>query len=176
MTHAPVLSLPAPGVGTRLSRLFWSKVTPQPDGCWLWSGHVMPNGYGRTSGPLVNGRRPSVLVHRLVHEDQIGPIPDGMTVDHACHDSLVCTLADDCPHRRCVRPDHLRAMPPVANSMRRWEDRQQAVDSFPGGILPFIAARRAAGDSWRRIALALYDASAGRIDVPEATVRKWAAA
>lgn len=37
----------------------------------------------------------------------------------------------------------------------------------------FIVSRRANGDSYRRIARALLDATDGEIDVTEATVRAW---
>lgn len=37
----------------------------------------------------------------------------------------------------------------------------------------FIAERRANGESYRRIALALRDATAGAIDVTDVTVRAW---
>lgn len=165
-------ALPTPGTDSRLSRLFWSKVTPQPDGCWHWTSHVMDNGYGRTSRQVA-GVRQCVLVHRLVYEDQVGVIPEGLTIDHACHDSGICTLGVDCLHRRCVRPDHLRVMPRADNSARQWEERQEALDALPGGVSRFIADRRAAGDSWRYVSRALYDATGA--DVTEATLRQWAA-
>jgi len=36
-----------------------------------------------------------------------GPVPDGMTLDHLCHDPDTCHLGIQCPHRSCRNPDHL---------------------------------------------------------------------
>lgn len=72
-----------------------------PDGCWWWQGSTTPAGYGALE---FKGRRE--YVHRWVHEICIGPIPDGMVVDHLC----------DNP--RCVRPDHLEAKTQRENVLR----------------------------------------------------------
>lgn len=159
--------------GSHLTRLFWSKVTEDPDGCWRWGSHVMSNGYGRTTGPVVDGRRPYVLVHRLVYADLIGPIPDELTIDHGCHKSDLCTLGNECPHRRCVNPAHLRVMGGVENSLRRWESRDERMERLPGGIGGFISERRTAGRSWYRVAVDLYRATDGEVDVTPQTLRRW---
>lgn len=88
----------------KLVREFWQKVHIQPDGCWRWMASIYPhNGYG-----FFRNRR----AHRIAYEIFIGPIPDGLQLDHLCH-----TYDDHCPggichHRLCVRPDHLE---PVTN-------------------------------------------------------------
>lgn len=71
-----------------------------PNGCWEWQGYIRPNGYGAYE----NGG-----VHRYVYELFNGKLPEGHIVDHTCHDPEVCKLGKQCPHRRCVNPDHLRA-------------------------------------------------------------------
>lgn len=43
-------------------------------------------------------------MHRLSWEDNVGPIPEGMVIDHMCR------------VRACCNPDHLRAVPNVVNS------------------------------------------------------------
>lgn len=56
--------------------------------CWMWKGHVLPNGYGQ-----FNDGTKVLLAHRAAHEIFIGPIPDGLDV---CH---------ECDVRACVRWD-----------------------------------------------------------------------
>lgn len=83
----------------------------QHDGCWEWTGYVMPNGYAKLT---VRGR--SNLVHRLVYEEFVGPIPDGLDLDHTCHNAdSACPGGWDCPHRSCVNPGHLKPATRKAN-------------------------------------------------------------
>jgi hypothetical protein len=70
---------------------FWDKVDQTGD-CWLWTAYVMPNGYGQ----FWDGERLK-LPHRVAYELVVGPIPDGLTLDHR----------RTCP-KCCVNPDHLR--------------------------------------------------------------------
>lgn len=69
---------------------FWSRVD-RSDSCWLWTGKISTNGYGRISH---NNRQQSS--HRLAWEMVAGSIPSGMKV---CHD---CPSGDN---RACVRND-----------------------------------------------------------------------
>lgn len=80
-----------------LSRLI---IDPET-GCLLWTGTVNGNGYGQA----YDGAR-TVLVHRLMHEWFIGPIPDGYQVDHLCR------------VRHCASPAHLEAVTPAENKRR----------------------------------------------------------
>lgn len=76
---------------------FWSKVDrSEPDGCWLWLAHRSPGGYGR----FAVTRTHRVQAHRFAYEQIVGPIPDGLTLDHLCRT------------RACVNPVHLE---PVTN-------------------------------------------------------------
>lgn len=59
--------------------------------CLVWTGHINEDGYGRLS---VKGKL--MLAHRYVWEQQHGPIPEGMEVDHTCW------------NRACIAPQHLR--------------------------------------------------------------------
>lgn len=80
-------------------------------------GRVDRDGYGRST----NGK----IAHRLAYEYWVGPIPDGQHVDHACHNSdPTCTNGATCMHRRCVRPDHLRARPAVENLADQYTARK----------------------------------------------------
>lgn len=74
---------------------FWDRVEPDASGCFMWTGTRSPKGYGRFS---VAGR--VVQAHRFAYENRVGPIPEGLTIDHLCR------------NRACVNPAHLE---PVTN-------------------------------------------------------------
>jgi hypothetical protein len=76
---------------------FWAKVQRGTDDeCWLWTGGTA-HGYGRfRPDPRRSSRRPAVAAHRFAYELLIGPIPEGLTLDHLCE------------VRNCVNPAHLR--------------------------------------------------------------------
>lgn len=78
---------------------FWSKVDKSGD-CWLWTGSRSV-GYGNLG---IDGQ--TVLAHRYVYELEIGPIPDGLQIDHLCR------------VRHCVNPDHLETVTQRENIMR----------------------------------------------------------
>lgn len=73
----------------------------QNTGCWIWMGTLDPDGYGVAK---IEGspRR----AHRVVYQRLIGPIPDGMHLDHLCR------------HRFCVNPDHLEPVTSAENTRR----------------------------------------------------------
>jgi hypothetical protein len=89
--------------GTLADR-FWAHVE-KTDSCWLWAGNIRSDGYGRMM--FQSKRR---LVHRIAYELLIGPIPEGLTIDHV--------WARGCRYRRCVNPDHLEAVPIRENILR----------------------------------------------------------
>jgi hypothetical protein len=94
-----------PRTGT-LEERFLARVDRNGE-CWLWTGIVKTNGYGIFS----TGRRKSrVHAHRWSYEHFVGPIPEGLEIDHTCHDPATCKERSACPHRRCVNPAHLRAV------------------------------------------------------------------
>jgi hypothetical protein len=69
--------------------------------CWLWTGSVMPRGYGKVT---IAKRR--LLAHRIAYEAFVGPIPEGLTLDHLCR------------VRRCVNPGHLEPVTVRENTLR----------------------------------------------------------
>ena len=70
-------------------------------GCWEWQGRLDRYGYGRFSFSKIDRR-----AHRISYEEFVGPIPEGLVLDHLCR------------NRRCINPEHLE---PVTNAenMRR---------------------------------------------------------
>lgn len=85
-----------------------------PSGCWHWTGHLDAHGYGRMK---VN--RLQKLVHREAYQAFVGPIPDGLPLDHVCHSNdLTCLGGDTCLHRRCMNPEHLEAVTTQVNLLR----------------------------------------------------------
>lgn len=84
----------APPITRALSRL------DKSDGCWKWTGPVLATGYGRI---MANGRM--VYVHRLVYEHFIGPVPDGLELDHLCRVPACCNPLhlEPVTHRENIR-------------------------------------------------------------------------
>ena len=73
--------------------VFWSKVD-KTEGCWLWTGALESNGYGRFSLHL-DGEPRRWGVHALAYTLTYGFVPEGHQVNHTCG------------NRACVNPDHL---------------------------------------------------------------------
>lgn len=91
---------------------FWTKVQ-KTDDCWMWTGAKVKGGYGNF---YWEGRYNSP--HRLLWTWLHGAVPDGLEVDHVCHDPAVCPGGPTCPHRRCVNPEHLALVTGKENSAR----------------------------------------------------------
>ncbi len=90
---------------SRLPDRIVDKIQPQPDGCWLWTGELTRNGYGRERiEPRAGSRR--VVAHRLVYELLVGPIPEGLQLDHLCR------------NRACVNPEHMEPVTGRINTLR----------------------------------------------------------
>ncbi|MGA4541309.1 HNH endonuclease signature motif containing protein [Uniformispora flossi] len=71
------------------------------DGHWLWTGSTNRKGYGRF---WFQGR--SEEAHRVAYELFVGPIPDGLQIDHVCR------------VRPCVNPEHLEPVTHEENYRR----------------------------------------------------------
>lgn len=83
---------------------FWRRVAgSQVAECWEWQGHRLVNGYGQCRGN--DGNR--ILAHRLAYEMLRAEIPQGLDLDHLCH------------NRACVNPWHLEPVTASANTQRR---------------------------------------------------------
>lgn len=79
-----------------------ARYTVNENGCWVWGGSLDRYGYGRVWHNGVKGK-----AHRAFYETHVGPIPDGLGLDHLCHTNSDCAAGPDCQHRRCVNPAHL---------------------------------------------------------------------
>ena len=90
---------------------FEEKYSINPDtGCWIWTGFIHPNGYGRF---WFQGRPQQA--HQVAYLLLKGPMPNGLELDHACHNGTNCSGGPSCPHRRCVNPQHLEAVSHLVN-------------------------------------------------------------
>jgi len=99
-----------------MSATAWDRISARlmvTDQCWFWLGSKSTKGYGQIK---VDGRH--AMVHRLSYEHHHGRIPDGMVIDHTCHDPEVC-VGGTCIHRLCVNPAHLEATTNAANLSRQ---------------------------------------------------------
>lgn len=70
--------------------------------CWLWTSSVNTDGYG-TIRPT---RGKTTCVHILMYTRHIGPVPEGLELDHICG------------NRRCCNPKHLEPVTHRENVLR----------------------------------------------------------
>lgn len=154
------------------SRRFWQKVNkdgpipasrPELGPCWIWTGYVAPKtGYGQYGG---HGSGRSRLVHRVAYEYLVGPIPEGMHLDHLCR------------NRQCVNAlQHLEPVPPRENILRGdqgafWGYVPEVVPPAPRSEKPEICSepgcsRRAANPSKRGMCRPCYRVWLKREDRP----------
>lgn len=76
-----------------------------PDACHLWTGPQNTDGYGQT---MVD--RKLKVVHVLLWEQENGPKPPGVELDHECHNQAVRTGScrkGICSHRLCCNLKHI---------------------------------------------------------------------
>jgi hypothetical protein len=100
-----------------MAERFWAKVQ-KGSGCWMWMAGKCTAGYG-----IFTSRRTDYKAHRLSYELTSGPIPDGMFIDHICHNPA------------CVRPEHLRLATPKQNSENRGGSNRTSKSGIRGVAL-----------------------------------------
>lgn len=80
---------------------FWAKVDVEPGQCWEWTAARGAHGHG-----VFNPGTRQVKAYRYAWEILVGPIPDGLVLDHLCRNPP------------CVNPDHLEPVTPRENWRR----------------------------------------------------------
>lgn len=92
---------------------FFAKVEFSPDRydgtpCLLWTASLDGHGYGAFyDGTRTEAGNPkTVRAHRWLYERWLGPVPDGLDLDHLCR------------VRHCVNPDHLEPVTRAVNLAR----------------------------------------------------------
>jgi hypothetical protein len=91
---------------------FWAKVNkdgPVPEHrpdlgpCWVWTGSLNSDGYGNF---WTEAQRSCVNAHGWAWQQAVGPVRDGLELDHLCR------------HPGCVRPAHLEPVSHQENVRR----------------------------------------------------------
>jgi hypothetical protein len=101
--HLPPMVIPRPVFERVMAR-----VRVDESGCWIFTGALSTSGYGRVG----RGARAEGLAqtHRVTYEHLVGPIPEGLDIDHLCR------------VRACCNPAHLEPVTRRENCLRgaRW--------------------------------------------------------
>lgn len=75
------------------------------DDCWLFARPLKMGGYTQLYY-RVKGKTISQQAHRVMYENIVGSIPEGLVLDHLCK------------MRHCINPDHLEPVTQRENIMR----------------------------------------------------------
>lgn len=94
-----------------LEERFWVKVDRRSDEeCWPWLAGLRDRGhdaYGAIGVRGEDGKWRMRSAHVVAYELLVGPVPEGLEIDHRCHNI------------QCVNPRHLEAVTHAVNLTRR---------------------------------------------------------
>lgn len=101
---------------------FWARVDRKgPDECWLWLGKMR----GDKKYGTVRLQGSTWMVHRIAYHIAVGPVPDGMTLDHV--------WARGCRSKLCCNPAHLEPVTQSVNVKRHF--------SRPDRLYPLVCKK-----------------------------------
>ena len=104
--------------GSSIEAKFWQKVQKkEPESCWLWTG-AKSGGYGffrNDDGTFKRAHRYSFEIHK-------GIIPEGLVIDHICHNPA------------CVNPAHLQSVTIKENCENLLGARRVSKSGFQGVV------------------------------------------
>lgn len=78
-----------------------ANVVVDASSCWVWQARLDADGYGH-----IQIQRRDRIAHRVSYEAFVGPIPEGLQIDHLCR------------VRACCNPEHLEAVTSRVNTLR----------------------------------------------------------
>lgn len=86
---------------------FAANTAPGENGCIEWTGGLNGVGYGQFYiGRTSRDQTGKGYAHRWAYEQFVGPIPEGLHLDHLCR------------NRKCVNHEHLEPVTPRQNLLR----------------------------------------------------------
>lgn len=91
-------------------RLLENSIRDESSGCLVWQRYTDKGGYGQ----IGFGHQKAILAHRASYLVFVGPIPDGLVIDHV--------KDRGCISRACVEPTHLEAITQGENVVRAKEE------------------------------------------------------